>query len=154
MRRFGFVALVAGTLVGADRPGSVVRDELARLQGTWQLVSAETEGRKTPEEQAGKVQVVISGKTHTVRFGDQVIAHDVRLEIDPTASPKQTTDTITEGPDRGKQIRGIYRLEGDTLTSCVAPAGKDRPTGFASKPGSGHTLRVFRRVKNEEAKEA
>jgi uncharacterized protein (TIGR03067 family) len=151
MRRFGFVALVAGSLLGADQPGGAVRDELARLQGTWQLVSAETEGRKTPEEQAGKVRVVISGGTHTVRFGDQVVAHDVPFEIDPTTDPKQTTDTITEGPDKGKVIKGIYRLEGNTLTSCVAPAGKDRPTGFASQPGSGHTLRVFRRVKTDQS---
>jgi len=39
-------------------------------------------------------------------------------------------------------------LEGDTLKSCVAPIGKDRPTEFASKPGTGHTLRLFKKAKS------
>ena len=29
---------------------------------------------------------------------------------------------------------------------CVAEPGKDRPSEFASKPGTGQTLRVFKRV--------
>ena len=123
-----------------------IKEELARFQGTWQLVSAESDGEPAPEERVRQIRVTIQGNTHTVRFGDRVIAHDVSFEIDPAQSPKQVTDTINDGPDTGKRFLGIYALEGDRLTSCVAPVGKARPTEFASRPGSGHTLRVFRRV--------
>jgi hypothetical protein len=66
-----------------------------------------------------------------------------RIVVDVTRTPNETTDTL---PD-GKEIKGIDKLDGDTLTSCVALPGKDRPTEFASKPGTGQTLRIFERVK-------
>jgi uncharacterized protein (TIGR03067 family) len=154
MSLFASVVVVTGSFLAAAQPGNAADDELARLQGTWQLVAAETDGKQAPKERVEQVRVVIKGTAHTVIFGEQVVARDVKFDIDPTKDPKQTTDTISEGPDQGKQIKGIYRLEGDTLTSCVASIGKDRPTEFASKPGGGHTLRTFRRVKGERVKKA
>ena len=154
MRKIGAVAVVAGLLVGAGRPEvlgedkrTLVEQELARFQGTWQLVSAEADGVKAPQDRTDKIRVVIKGSRHTVMFGDREVVHSVPFVIDPTTTPKSVTDTLVDGPDKGKQIKGVYKLEGDTLTSCVARTGEERPTGFASKPGTGHTLRVFRRVK-------
>ena len=144
----GLTLVVWRRNVGEDDKAALVREEMKKFQGVWQLVSAEKEGVKTPEEQTKQVRVTIKGNTHTVTFGDQVVAHDVTFEVDPSATPKQTTDTLTDAENRGKQIKGIYKLEGDELTSCVAPLGKPRPTEFASPAGSGHTLRVFRRVKS------
>jgi hypothetical protein len=43
------------------------------------------------------------------------------------------------------RLRGFYKLDGDTLTSCVAEPRKDRRSELASKPGTGQTLRVFKR---------
>ena len=40
----------------------------------------------------------------------------------------------------------IYQLSGDTLRICWAPLEKrERPTEFASKAGTGHSLLVLRR---------
>jgi hypothetical protein len=61
----------------------------------------------------------------------------------PPPAPNESTDTL---PD-GKTIKGIYKIDENTLTSSVAQAGKARPTEFASKPGTGRTLRVFKRAK-------
>ena len=141
------VAFVERDQNDRDPEPAATRDELARFQGTWQLIAAESTGEKTPAERIKAVRVTIAGNTHTVRFGEQIVAHDVSFAIDPSRSPKEVTDTINDGPNRGNQIRGIYNLEGDTLISCVAPVGKDRPTAFSAAPGSGWTLRVFRRAK-------
>lgn len=148
MRRVATVALVGVLLLGADDPKIA---EQAKFQGTWQLIAAESNGEKAPEERVKSVRVTITENSHTVRVGDQVVAHDVSFAIDPSKTPKEVTDTINEGPNKGKQIEGIYNLEGDTLISCVAPIGKKRPTEFTAKAGSGLTLRVFRRAKPDDA---
>jgi uncharacterized protein (TIGR03067 family) len=130
----------AGFLPAAD---AGPQEEMARLDGAWQLVSAETDGKKLPDGQAKQIRVVIKGGKHTVYFGDKAIAEGVPFKIDPSKKPKQVEDTL---PD-GWKIRGVYELDGDTLRSCVAAPDKERPTEFTGKAGSGCTLRVFRRVK-------
>ena len=136
-------ALVVFFVAANGRAEDAVKAELEKLQGVWQLVSAETDGKKAPEEQVKKIKVIIKGDKHTVRFGDEDLAKEIPFKIDPTKKPKTTDDTL---PDGGI-IRGIYELDGNTLRSCVAPAGKPRPTEFTGKAGSGQTLRVFQRVK-------
>jgi uncharacterized protein (TIGR03067 family) len=119
--------------------------EVAKFQGTWRLVSGLTDGKPLPDEKATQITVTITGNKHTVRMGDAVIARDVSFEVDPRATPKAVTDTIQDGPQKGTVIRGIYKFEGDTLVSCVPAAGKDRPTKFDGGPGTGCSLRVFKR---------
>jgi uncharacterized protein (TIGR03067 family) len=128
-----------------DARGDAIRGDLAKLQGTWQLLEAETDGRKMPEEQVKQFRVIIQGDRHTVQFGEQVLAKEVRFQIDPTTEPRSVDDLLEDG----RMIRGIYELQGDRLRSCVAGVSKDRPTEFTAKPGSGQTLRVFTRVKPE-----
>ena len=147
-------ALLMGSAFGAaqvpalgDDASDLIKKELERFQGTWQLISAESDGEKAPEDRVKQIQVKITGNKHTVTFGEQVIARDVRFEIDPAATPKKVTDTLENGPEKGKKVFGIYRLENEMLTSCVAAISKERPEAFESKPGSGHTLRIFRRIK-------
>jgi len=140
-------AITAGEAASEKDKNQAVAAELAKLQGTWQLVASETDGKKMPEEQVKQFRVKIEKDRHTVTFGDQVVAHEVRFMVDPTTQPKSTEDTLEDEPNRGKKIRGIYLLEGDGLTSCVGAIDAPRPTEFSSKPGSGQSLRRFTRVK-------
>ena len=68
--------------------------------------------------------------------------------LHPGQRPKAIDLTLAAGPDKGKTFLGIYKLEGDTYTICrpVAP-GKERPTAFATRPGSGLMLVVWKRQK-------
>ena len=141
MRSLSLVALVAFATFA--RPADdAAKAESKKFQGTWQLVSAVSDGKKTDKATVAKIRVVIAGDKHTVYFDGKAIAKEIPFVLDPSKKPKEVTDTL---PD-GKQIKGIYELDGDRLKSCVAPVGRDRPKEFSGKEGTGHTLRVFERV--------
>jgi uncharacterized protein (TIGR03067 family) len=120
--------------------------ELEEFRGTWQLISSETNGHASPPELIAKVRVTFDGQHHTVTFDGRVIAHRVKLTIDPTTHPKSTEDCLEQEPYKGRKVRGIYSLDQDLLTSCVAPIDGQRPTTFEASAGTGWTLRKFRRV--------
>jgi uncharacterized protein (TIGR03067 family) len=54
--------------------------------------------------------------------------------------------TLYEGNLNPVRTAGIYALEGDLLTYCVAPPGRSRPVEFATKRGDESTLVVLKRV--------
>jgi len=143
MRSIPLVAALVASVTLARPADDVAKGEFQKFQGTWQLVSAESDGKKTDKDTVAKIRVVIKGDKHTVSFDGKVIAKEVAFALDPTKKPKEVTDTLPGG----KQIKGIYELDGDRLKSCVAPVGKDRPKEFSGKAGTGHTLRVFEKVK-------
>jgi hypothetical protein len=57
---------------------------------------------------------------------------------------------VKEG-DKPETHKGIFKIEGDTLTICVSHPPQERPTEFAAT-GGGHwpALIVFKRAKGKE----
>jgi uncharacterized protein (TIGR03067 family) len=139
-RRF-VLLLMAGSLGAA---ASDARSDRDRLQGSWACVAMERNGRPVPAERYRDGRLVMDGETFTVLQGGRLVAQGIR-RLDPTATPKAVDDTHTSGPFKGKTYRGIYRLQGDTFTTCNGSAGQARPTEFATRPGSGLLLVVYRR---------
>ena len=82
-----------------------------------------------------KVGVVIKGSNTSVDFDGKAVAKEVSFAIDPSLSPPDARRQADQGHLRAGRL--------NTLKSCVAPVGKDRPKEFSAKEGTGHTLRVF-----------
>jgi uncharacterized protein (TIGR03067 family) len=151
MRTRSLVVLVMPVLLAAQGAEGESKKDLERLQGTWKAVSSETDGKKWADD-------IMRGYTLTVKNDEftEMISMDMgggkvsasvsksTVSLDATKKPKAIDYEFNQG---GKKVTslGIYRLEGDTLTICSSRPGKERPTRFESKVGSGWSLTVYKR---------
>lgn len=121
-------------------------DDTQKAAGTWTLVSGEMEGAPLPEKEVKNAKLTIVGDKYTVQLGDMGEKKGTQ-KLDSAKTPKQIDAQDTEGPTVGKNL-GIYEFTADgDFRVCFAATGKDRPTEFVTKPGSGHFMHLWRRAK-------
>ncbi len=115
-------AIVTGSGLRGEDEKAALSGDLKTLQGTW--VSTADNSQESRWVFEGK-------KANTSAGGRDYVC---QVTLDPKATPHPTIDfRVTEGPDdsAGKTSRGIYKLEGDKLTICVADPGEgSRPAEF------------------------
>lgn len=127
-----------------DDPARDLSPELRRHQGTWRVVSFVHDGQEADPEVMASIRRTVEGaRVIWSRDGKRFSA--TGLELDPGATPP-ALDLIPEGgPRRGERVLGIYRLEGDRLTICVADPGTPRPDTFSAATGGRRTLMILER---------
>ena len=115
--------------------------------GDWEMESTTVSGR--PSVLSGRLVYSFTkdGKWVLSRDGKELATTlDRRVEFDARAA-QPTIDLITNAANPTARLRGIYKIEGDTLTICGTRAKADRPATFESPEGSGITLYVLKRAK-------
>jgi len=116
------------------------------VQGAWKLSSGEAQGKPLTEKEIKNAKLVIKGdEYHFTLDGGEAITGTQTL--DSTAKIKTIDIKDASGPNKGKTCLGIYELKGDEFRVSFAPAGKARPTKFATAPDSGNWVHVWKRVK-------
>jgi uncharacterized protein (TIGR03067 family) len=123
-----------------------VKQDLARLQGEWSMVSGSADGQPMPEQMRKQMKRVCKGDEATTTMAGQIYIK-AKITIDPLKTPKTIDYEMTDGFTKGKKQLGIYEVEGDRFKSCFGKPGAGRPTDFTSKPGDGRTLSVWKREK-------
>ena len=86
-------------------------------------------------------------------FGDPSLEVTWAAALDPAAAPRgidltgaDASSAAVAAEVRGKVWRGVYRVDGDRLTLCLAELdAKARPAGF--EPGRGRDVYELKRVK-------
>ena len=143
MRPLGLINSLVCMLIASDARDAGKTD-LDKFQGTWNLVSAEADGKKTPPEDAKKIMLTIQGDKFVLRK-DSVVISEGTMTLDPTKKPKEIDEAITTGPNKGKVFLAIYEIDDEQHKISFAAAGKARPTAFSS--GNGQLLQVWKREK-------
>jgi uncharacterized protein (TIGR03067 family) len=148
-RILAVVVLLAGVgkWAGADDGDKkeAIKRELKKFEGTWEMASGERDGKPEPAALVKKSSLIIQGDRHTVKLGDDTYVGTHVL--DPTKSPKTIDVKDTEGPFKGKTLKGIYELTDEAFRVCFAPPDKDRPTEFTTKSGTGMLLHEWKKQK-------
>jgi uncharacterized protein (TIGR03067 family) len=124
-----------------------------KLQGTWTATKAERDG-KAADDVVGH-RISFTGNRFQIWSKDGKPLYAGTVRVDPSAKPAAIDFEHTEGSLKGKVWKGIYALDGDTLTTCdnAPDLDKNRPTAFEAKRGSGYVLIAFQRAERERERE-
>ena len=129
-------------LVAADKPEQPKTDpDDAKLRGTWEIVSAEEEGK--PQTDFLKVKITFKGNGEGEVIDPDGEKGRAVYFLDSSKKPKQIIFGFSF------LIRpGIYKLEGEELTTCFSGRGEeDPPKKFSGSKESKATLWTLKKVK-------
>ena len=123
---FSLCAVLGYAGAGKDAP---------KIVGGWTATSASSGGKKVPDEEVAKINLVVTikedGKYSVTVMGKEVEAGTYK--IDAKQKPIHLDLTITEGKDKGQTQLGLLKVEGDVMTVAFSKGGsKDRPKNFES----------------------
>lgn len=129
---------------------AAAKKDLAALQGEWSMVSGSADGQPMPDNLRTQMKRICKGDETSVTMDGQPFFR-AKISLDPTKKPKTIDYAVTEGSNKGKTQLGIYELDGDTLKSCFAAPGAERPTDFTGKEGEHRTVSIWKRNKSATA---
>ena len=134
---------VAGFAAGS--PAMVGADDCGRLHGRWAAVRAQRDAQEAADIVGHHLH--FEGDTFGIWDRD-VMIYEGTFAIDASACPPSIDFRHAGESCGGRTWRGIYCIDGDTLTICddEGDPTKGRPTSFDTGPDSGRVLVVFKRV--------
>lgn len=154
------IALLVSRLSAEDsQMADAAKKDLDSLQGKWELVSAQKEGKDVTQDFQGEnsgIEFKNDAWIQDWKGLHRYTAADSHVKLDPSKSPK-TFDHIVTRDNRGQPVvfsyPGIYELEGDSLTICFDVNLKTRPSQFATDGKSGYFLAKFKRPHDSLSKD-
>jgi uncharacterized protein (TIGR03067 family) len=124
----GALALVLTVAVGAEN----LKDgkDGSQIVGTWKVTAVEKDGKAEASTDVKVKEVKITRDTIACMDRASKKEMECTYTLDTSSKPWRITMKCTEGEHKGKTMKGIVRLEGDTLKVCHAKPDKDAPTSF------------------------
>jgi len=145
----GFVLLLIVVGVSADDAAS--KKMLKELEGKYTAISMTKEGEAAPDEFLKTIAFSVKGDTFTVTFKKGDVNEDKAAVavIDASKKPISIDLTPKDGPEAGKPMLGIIKVEKDSITLCWTDRGEktERPKEFTSTKENKQFLIVMKKNK-------
>ncbi len=129
----------------APVPKVKVKDVEA-IQGEWKLIELLHDGKPWEQQKLVNAQATVNKGTMTVKGvrtdTDEIFAYTLDAE-------RKQIDLRMKQPDPQYEHRGVYSLDGDTLTIAMS-LGNSRERPENVKAGVGVAYLVYHRVKEEK----
>jgi uncharacterized protein (TIGR03067 family) len=140
------LAIAAALVASAATAAEPQQEATDAMQGTWTIESFTLNGNEIDPAQLKSWRRTVD-KNHVVwRRGDDTLV-ELDIKFDATQTPHTLDSTIAIGEGKGQVLLAIYELKDDQLKVCFANPGGSRPKEFSSKPDSGQSVYVAKRVK-------
>ncbi|GAC1473816.1 MAG: hypothetical protein NVSMB9_23110 [Isosphaeraceae bacterium] len=116
------------------------------INGVWATTSVTIDGHRVPDDPTdGPSLLAFDKESYVQRVGSRIVDEGT-YKVDAGKSYRTIDLHLKTGPEAGKRQLGIYRIEGETLTLCLASPGEEkRPRDFEEKGGMIHVIIVSRR---------
>ena len=138
--------------VAAPVPKDPPKKELP-VVGEWEGVKAIAGGKEDPLPGGGVTFTFAADGKYYARAADMERPREGTYTVDPKADPAHM-DMIPPADDGDRVVlKGIWKVEGDTLTMCFGRRVKDaneRPTKFESPEGGNVVLMTFKRAAKKD----
>ncbi|MSR54290.1 MAG: TIGR03067 domain-containing protein [Gemmataceae bacterium] len=147
--------LPAGVLllvvVGVSADDAASKKMLKELEGSYKAVSMSKGGEPAPDEFLKAISFSVKGDTFTVTFKKADANEDkaATVVIDSSKKPVSIDLTPKDGPEAGKPMLGIIKVEKDSITLCWTDRGEktERPKEFTSTKENKQFLIVMKKSK-------
>lgn len=145
MGRIFFSMLLVGsafTFAHADNAADAAKS----IEGEYAMTTLTKGGKEAPKEVVESFEkVTIKDGTITLMLKDE--SKTAKIIVDGSKKPA-TIDLIpSDGPEVGKTMAGIYKLEKDQLTLVFTGPDKPRPEDFAAGGSDEMKVVLTRKVK-------
>jgi uncharacterized protein (TIGR03067 family) len=122
------------------------REDLKKLEGQWDRVVMELEGKSWPAEMIAGWTATYEGDRLTLRVNGKAYRESI-VTLDPSRSPRAMNSWDQDGPAADQTVPGIYEIDGDRVRVCFAKPGSKRPTEFTTNKGTGFLYCEYKRSK-------
>lgn len=137
--------LAATALPGADDKKNEA--DLKAVVGKWDVAKAEIGGKDVTDFFKKMDFEILGAGKYKLKLGDE--KDEGTFTVDASKEPKEMDVKPTGGPNKGRTIKAIYKLDGDTMDICYQLEDVDkRPTKFESKPDTKLFLVTYKRKKS------
>ena len=139
------VLLTLTLTLAAPGPKDAKKDPPS-LVGEWTAEGAVSRGKPDNPPPGTTWTFAADGKS-VLRIGGGKEMVEGTYKTDPKKDPAEID--ITPGIKKEGTMRGIYKVEGDTLTLCLADE-EERPKAFDAPAGAKRIVITFKRVKAKD----
>jgi len=138
------IVLGLALAIAAPAPKEAPKKDQPTVVGTWLPETIVVGG--APEKLEAGMTFTLTGDGKCMVKEGKNEPDEMSYSMDPKKDPGHLD--LREPGMQGELMKGIYKLDGDTLTLCLSMKG-DRPTAFASPAGSMVILVTLKRMKKE-----
>lgn len=156
---FYCMALLGGMLAGPLLPPAICQEagttpappapfDLADVSGTWKPLSGQLNGFDLPGSQLDSIVLTITRdrfRTEGTGFRE---SGQLLVPRPGTGQPQSIDVMIETGPNAGKTVEGIIRMEEDVMVVCYATRG-DRPSRFVSTRENEYLLLKYQKQEEQ-----